>query len=469
MNRLVYLIVVVSFLFTSCKKDSYITSPGANLQAGVDTLRFDTVFTSVGSITQSLILSNPNSGKLLLGKLKLGGGANSPFKINVNGTPGIEFSNIEMNANDSIYVFVRVTVDPNQATNPFVLLDSIEINFNGKTSKVYLQAYGQNARFINHQKITTNTTWNNSLPYVIQNDFEVSTGATLTIEKGTKVYVNARAAFVINGSLQVNGGKDAIDHVVFKSDRLDAAYKDLPGSWPGIVFTEKSRNNELTFADIFNAYQALVVLGGFNQIPARLQLRQCQISNAYDIGVYGLNASISAVNCLISQCGNDGEAGIGGSNVLLSGGGKYDFENCTIATYANLYQNHKQPVCFISNSAGGISSGLSANFSNCIIYGQGGNAENELQVQKASNDLVVFSNCLYMLKNDPAGVVFTDCLKNSDPLFDSISTGRQQFNFRLKEGSPAIDAGRNTAVLIDLDGNSRISGTKTDMGCYEKQ
>ena len=36
------------------------------------------------------------------------GGAGSPYKINVDGTPGPELTNLELEANDSLYVFVQI-------------------------------------------------------------------------------------------------------------------------------------------------------------------------------------------------------------------------------------------------------------------------------------------------------------------------------------------------------------------------
>lgn len=59
------------------------------------------------------------------------GGAGSVFKMNVDGTPGTQFSNIEIGANDSLYVFAQVNVNPSAANLPFILRDSIEVSFNG--------------------------------------------------------------------------------------------------------------------------------------------------------------------------------------------------------------------------------------------------------------------------------------------------------------------------------------------------
>jgi hypothetical protein len=71
-------------IFTSCKKDSFITSENASISFSANSLHFDTVFTSVGSVTQSLKVFNLNDQKLRLSKIELAGGVSSAFKINVN-------------------------------------------------------------------------------------------------------------------------------------------------------------------------------------------------------------------------------------------------------------------------------------------------------------------------------------------------------------------------------------------------
>src|SRR5215203_4815512 len=103
-----YCLLLLSFCFfiCSCKKDSFIMASDARIQTSVDSLKYDTVFTSIGSITQSFKISNLNNQRLLLSKVKLVGGTTSPFKININGYAAQEISDIEIAADDSIYVFV---------------------------------------------------------------------------------------------------------------------------------------------------------------------------------------------------------------------------------------------------------------------------------------------------------------------------------------------------------------------------
>ena len=131
----------------SCKKDSFITSEFARLTITADTLKYDTVFTTTGSITKSFKIINENNQKLRLTQVKLAGGVTSAFKININGSAVTEANNVELAANDSIYVFVSVSINPNAVNLPFIISDSILINYNGNNRFVQLQAYGQNANF----------------------------------------------------------------------------------------------------------------------------------------------------------------------------------------------------------------------------------------------------------------------------------------------------------------------------------
>jgi hypothetical protein len=473
MKSMRYLLVAIAltWLATACQKEGFITSPDASITLSTGMVAFDTVFVSQGSVTQYFTIANPNSQKLRISSIALAGGSSSPYSININGQVGPQAGNFELAAGDSMYVFVKVTIDPNNQQNPFVVKDSVAVQYNGNTRWVQLEAYGQNARFIQNDTIKTNTTWDARLPYVILKGLTVNPGATLTLQQGVRVYCNATAPFIIHGTLLANGDKYDSTRITFRGDRLDAGYADLPGGWPGLIFSSLSSGSRLSYTNLLNAYQAISIGGGAAASPPRLTLNECTIHNAYDYGIFALNTSISARNCLISQCGNGGNPGSGGSNVILTGGGNYRFEHCTISTYGNLYQNHKNGCLFISNSYSGSNAALSALFQNCIIYGEGGAAEDE--VMTARNQAAAFdvrmNHVLYKVMNDPTGVVFINSIKNTDPLFDTINVSRQQYNFRLRDGSPCINRGMTLPITIDLDGNPRPVGTLPDIGCYEKQ
>ena len=447
--------------FTSCKKDSFITGKDARLSTSADSLKFDTVFTVTGSITKSFKILNNNDQKLLLSKIKLGGGLLSPYKMNVNGLATAEANNIEIAGNDSIYVFVTITVNPTTANLPFILSDSIAINYNGLTKFVQLEAFGQNAVFIRNGLVASNITFTNNLPYVILGGLQIANGASLTIIAGTKIYCHADAPILVDGQLLCNGTKT--QPIIFSGDRLDDAYKNFPASWPGLYFRGTSRDNLLQFTSVKNAFQAIVVLQPSVNSNPKLILKQSIIDNAFDAGLFCNNSNVVAENCLFSN---------NGKNIYVERGGNYSFTHCTVAAYSNNFVQHQRPAVFFTDAdATNPTAALNVTLRNCIIYGDAGFVENDLQTKKTGNNsfVVNIDHCLYRAVTDPANAVITQSIKNMDPAFDSVDAAHQFYNFRVTKNAlaPGINKGINTSLLKDLDDKNRNIGIP-DIGAYEK-
>jgi hypothetical protein len=276
---------------------------------------------------------------------------------------------------------------------------------------------------------------------------------------------------IVDGTLLVNGEKDSSDRVYFRGDRLDDPYRDFPASWPGIFFTENSKDNVLNYAVLKNAYQAIAAQSLAANAPTpKVTLNECIIDNAYDAGIITLNSSIKATNCLVSNCGK---------NLYLLKGGDYRFVHCTVASYSNNFILHKDPVLLLSNyiSINNIpqTAPLTALFQNCIFWGEGGLVDDSDEVVIAKIGTASFSvnfnyNLWKIQKTDPAtvpGVVATQIINNQPPLFDSVNISKGYYDFHLQSTSPAINKGINTSATIDLDGKSRPVGLP-DLGCYEK-
>lgn len=459
MNPVRSLLLLVVIVFFACKKDSFTNSSSARLTTSVDTLHFDTVFTSTGSTSQFVKIFNDNKKGIHISSVKLAGGASSPFKLNVDGTPGSQVNAIDVLGNDSVYVYVTVSINPTAANLPFIVRDSIEIDYNGNKKFIQLDAYGRNAHFFRDRKITSSETWNNDLPYVILGSLTVDNNTTLTINEGCKIYMHADAPFIVNGNLQVNGKKYDSTRVVFAGDRLDDPYRDFPASYPGLIFTDVSNNSVLNYAIVKNAYQGIVA--GPSTSGIKLTLNETVIDNAYDAGLIGVNSTINATNVLVSNCGK---------NILLIGGGNYNFMHCTAATYSSSYIQHRDPVLAITDKFNTATNPLSAVFTNCIFWAESnGIVDDEVVTSKQGNSFnVTFDHVLWRVKNNPSNATITAAINNQSPLFDSVNTGQRIYSFRLKGNSPAVDAGKSSAVTIDLDGNPRPVGVP-DLGAYEKQ
>ena len=459
------LTVCLLTILISCRKDSFITSADARVTITADTLKYDTVFVTAGSTYRTFKIINENNQKIRLSSLKLMGGAGSVFKMNVDGTPGTQFSNIEIGANDSLYVFAQVNVNPSAANLPFILRDSIEVSFNGNKRLVQLEAWGQNAHFFRDKVVAVNETWNNDLPYVLLGSLLINANQTLTINKGCRIYVHADAPIVVNGSLVVNGLKDTADRVYFRGDRLDEPYRDYPASWPGIFFQPGSKDNVFTYADIRNAYQAVALQDPSPNANPKLILNECVIDNAYDAGIISLNSSVRARNCLVSNCGK---------NLFLVKGGDYQFTHCTVVTYANRFIDHRDPVLVVSNFISvnntPVTANLNAVFRNCIFWGDNGLVNDEVVVAKsgATTFNVNFDYNLWKVQTTPANITSNQIINNQSPQFDSVNTSRNYYDFRLKASSPALNKGINAGIATDLDGKPRPVGLP-DLGCFEKQ
>jgi hypothetical protein len=143
------LMVLISLCFwstlSSCNKHVLLSK--SNLTFSTDTLVFDTVFTTIGSTTKSFKIFNPDQRSLQIEEIELMGGAASVYRINVDGTPGVLHKDLLLEAKDSLFIFVEVTLAVNSTTNPLIIEDSVRFRTNGKDQYVKLAAWGQDAYF----------------------------------------------------------------------------------------------------------------------------------------------------------------------------------------------------------------------------------------------------------------------------------------------------------------------------------
>jgi hypothetical protein len=463
MNRIAFLGILAVFFLNSCQKQA-IQNGNAVLFSSTDSVYFDTVFTSIGAVTQQIKLLNPNNQNISISSITLAGGALSPFIINVDGSPGPTVSDLRIAANDSLYIFVTVYIKPGSLPTAFLLQDSILIHYNGLVKIIRLSAWGQNAHFLKNQVIAANISWPNDLPYVLYGGLRIDSGAILTIAPGTHIYMHADAAIYVDGSLIVAGDSGAAHQVLFTGDRLDLPYANYPGSWPGIVFDQSSRDNQLNYAVFQNSYHGLEVDGLSSDMNPKLSLNQCIINNSLQEGILGIEASIKAVNCLVSNCGQ---------NLVLSSGGMYQFEFCTVVSYSNDLISHTLPVLTLSNGAAGgnpvFTNDLSADFVDCIFWGsQSITDEAQVTEQGTTAFNVVFDHSILKQLNYPSQIDSSFLWLNTNPQFVDTAGPGNAYNFQLLPGSPALQVGIGLGVPIDLNGNPRPF-TLPDLGSYERQ
>lgn len=455
--------------FSSCEDEKYLSSPDAQLSFSTDTVMFDTVFTRIGSITEHLKVYNPYDQKILISSVRLARGENSNFRLNINGIMANEVLNLEVGPQDSIYIFIEVTVDPNGQNLPMVVKDSIEFVTNMNLQDIDLVAWGQDFNLVKDELIKKPTTWTNEKPYLVYNYAIVDSLASLTIEPGTKIYFHKDAGLYVRGKLIANGSFEK--PIILNGDRLEDVYADVPNQWNGIVLYSGSHKNEMNFVEIKNANIGLQVGTIEHEGYATIKLSNTKIQNMAYAGIFALKSEIKADNCLITNCGFYLAALIGGS---------YEFYHSTLANYWGKYTNkvRNSPSLVVSNllvlsENNTFTDDLNkATFSNCIITGDVTH-RNELEIGQSSkaNFACKFDHCILQVAdtfNTTNSNRFVNILKGKDPKFIDPY---EAYNFELDTLSSAKDAGKieiGRLFPIDLKSNNRLEDSAPDLGAYER-
>ena len=384
---LLALAALLGVVLTGCepKEDLLTTNPSATLTASVEMVKFDTVFTSRGSITKRFWVYNRNARAVKVDEISLVGAASAVarFELIINGRDTTVLRDFELRGKDSVLVLAKVTVNPNAADTAFVVMDSVRLRANSTTRYVRLRAYGENARYYDASpgfaiKVACDTTWTPRLPIVLLGSALVDSSCTLTIAPGTRVYLANGASLVVQGQLlcgELGVGKAPVKFRGLRRDdfydttdpRYSAEfYTDLfkygntPGQWGTIVFQPCNddrllRENKLLNTDIRNSTFGVLISNPRYLSGHQVRIESCFIRNAYFVGVYGVAAGVGTgggvvlTNTVITRCGERAVLGLGGGNWRLS--------HCTIELGGALFPRRDTEALAFSNDVQFIKDG----------------------------------------------------------------------------------------------------------------
>ncbi len=425
-------------MMNSCHKEKFSTK--GDLSFSTDTLTFDTVFTTLGSTTKYFMIRNTQSKSLNISDIKLLHLAGNQFRINVDGVNGTEFKNIDIPAHDSLYVFVEVTINPNAANNPFIVLDKVQFITNGNTQNVVLEAMGQNAYYHFSDSIIRDTTWKNDKPHIIVNKngglpiLEITQNHTLTLLPGTQIYMGPNAVITVDGRLVSAPGGSWSDSTKFQYIRTD--YPNAPGQWLGITYSRNATikldhtiidqstfglsdeyvldvlaSSQITTSDIRNYVS--------NATP-NVTLDKVIIRNASSTAMTAIRTNLVATNSLFTSAS--------GQLMVLGMGGSYSINNCTIANGYSQYINHQSPTLTILDQLVYIDQQTkigpyptTANITNSIVAGNlsTGN-EIGFGLFQQSSDQITFTNCFLTCPRDSVSAYATNTNNidtSGDPMY----------------------------------------------------
>ncbi len=459
----------VILVIFSCEREFAVNNGSNAFTFSVDTLMFDTVFTEVGSATLNFRIYNPHDEDYLIDKVELAGGDESDFRLNINGYAENSVENLRINAQDSLYVFVEVTVEPEDTNAPFIVSDSVIIQSGDLLQKVYLMAYGQNVEVYNQAYITS-TTFTNEKPYLIYDYLVVTEGETLTIQEGTNLHFHNNASLIVFGTLNVEGTQE--DPVMFLGDRLEDWYADKPGQWNRIHLMPGSKNNVINYAEIRNCLMGLVVdsVGIGDEQP--LAIDNTIIDNVSEYGIIAQNSNITASNLVV------GAAGV--HSIALTFGGEYNFYHCTLANYFSISSYYRSTPALLFNNyftndeeIDIVNPSFKANFYNSIIYGRNSSElgfdfiEDDSESQQLNTYL--FQNCV--IKSGDTDVSgenqYIDVITNVNPNFIDEYSGNYQLD-TLSVCKDAADTDIAKDFPFDILNVNRIEDVGPDIGAYER-
>ena len=480
------LLILSSFLACNDGLENYSGNPQDRLAFSTDTLSFDTVLTTVNSPIQAFRVYNPNNRPLLISSISLAEGANSNFRINVDGYAGSTFQDIAIRANDSLYVIVNVKPAENGQATPIQFTDYIVFVTNSIQQKVVLQAYGQDVYRHQGLILDRDTTLSNFKPFLILDSLVINEGVTAEILEGTTFFMGNNARVIVHGTLKIRGTVE--NPVTFRGSRTDnlplappVPYDLIPGQWGFIGFDSTSYNNELENVHIRNGTFGMIFRVSDPSME-KIKMKNVVLTNVSGTLIQAVNCNIIAENCEFSNSRD---------YLLDLIGGKYTFTHCTIANYYPSLKeagwgNSENRTLSLSDTL--IASDfvtiqqypvLGFDVFNSIIAGAMTGSKISTSLNQNVSGPLNFLNCVFTHdKLDKSYINYTDCVFNAEPdsLFQKIDYINEKyefwpvFDFSLLENSPA----RNIANLdiakqipYDINGVNRLEDGLPDAGAYE--
>ena len=502
--KIICLLIVIG-LTKACDYDlSFSPAQTQYIGFSSDTVYLDTVFTSIGSSTYNLRIYNQADHNIKIGSIRLGQGSDSQFRLNVDGMHGQDFNDIEILANDSVFVFIETTVDIKDYAvtaseflyNDQLLVDeqSVELITLVKDA-IFLypkrefgfkemiplgtdeegNVFGIEGFYLEDSELV----FTNERPYVIYGYAGVPSEKRVLFEAGARIHFHDNSGLIAAESSSVHVlGEQSADpeiqegEVIFEGDRLEPFFENIPGQWGAIWLTAGSTNHIFRHTTIKNASVGILMDYNDETENPTLVLEQTQIHNSSAVGLWAKTGHVRAVNSIFGNAGNASFFG----NI----GGSYEFTHCTFANYWN--RSFRSTPAVILNDYAPISQTEDfimplekAVFANCIIDG---NQTVEFGVEQKGDQELSFSIDHTALRFSPADeTIFENPYYdfNLSSLYPKLILNKQTAfhqptinDFRISQDSEVIGLGKNThaaSVPVDLNGVDRTN--LADLGALQ--
>lgn len=458
-----FITLLMAAVSVSCISDDFTDSPSDILTFSADTLRFDTVFTDLGTPTARLKVYNKASKAVSISSIRMRND-DGIFSMNVDGVSGKTFDNVEIRAKDSIFVFVECLIAATDDPKPFIVEGQIDFVTNGVSQSVTLEAYGQNVRRLRGVTLEKDAVFTDGMPYVVFDTLRVAKGVTLTLRPGTRLLFHDKGMLQVDGTLLALG--ESGNKISMRGDRLDdvlpdTGYEILAGQWQGVRLGEESFGNRMEYVEMQSTVHGLIADSCGITDRCKLTLVNSWLHNSQGNVLKSEHAKVDAYGCCFSDAG---EA------VVSLRGGKHDFVQCTLANYY-LFAISQESILTLSHLSREEGSGdsnplMQASFDNCIVYGM-----TSPLTPGALDDTDVYMRNVLIGVDGSDDTHFVSCLWDENPMFETVRD-KYIFDYRLQDDSPAIGAGNPDFVtpqcIVDMDGINRLEWGNPALGAYAR-
>lgn len=467
-------VVLFLCLFAGCDDyDKWTTSLQARLVMSTDTVAWDTLISTVPSATKVLTVRNPGNRGLRLTEVRLAKGADSPYRVNVDGQwlaqgRGTDF---EVYGRDSIFVRLEVTLPETGLSAPQRTEDELVFVLeSGVRQQVVLRADAQDAYMVHGLVLEQDSTFQTDKPYVIYDSLRVGNGVELVLPAGTTLMFHDKAGLDVYGTLTALGEQDR--PVVFRGDRTDRLfpylpYDNTPGRWEGIRL-RGSGKALMRHCDVHSGNYG-IVCDSTDLADVRLTLEHSVVHNIAGDGLSLTGTSALVANTQISNT-------LGRTVYLF--GGAYRFVHCTIAQFYPFEADCGEALFLANNVDNNYCHLHAAHFVNCVITGYGDDVfGGSIMEDEEYRCDYLFDHCFL---NTPAvidddryvGVVWDD---EDQPLrhdknFRLIDTEKFLYDFTpdsLSSIRQMADPQAAQDYPDDRWGRCRLCDEAPDAGCYE--
>ena len=473
------LLICLIIGLVGCREDRLSGDTSIRLVFSREKLSFDTVFTTLGSATKQVMVYNRSNNAVEISRVWMTNGSASFFRINLDGENDFNhMSGMQVRGGDSLFLFVRVEIDPQNNNNPVLIEDAVNLLVNGNTCTLPLEAYGQDVIMLRSPKRridTASVAMTAGKPYLLYDSLCIN--GPWTMEEGARLYLHSGAAVIAEGNVSFTGSLSKPVRIM--GDRIDRLFDSVPyayaaGGWNGIYLKPAEGTTptyHFNYAEIISGTNGLIYYDTLSTTQPFLSLRNSRIHNHSQYGLVLNNIKDSIVNCEISNCAD---------HCLYLGKGTHVIVHTTVADYFRNTTINIQSTRRTNNPAVLVDNSIEVDslvMINCLLAG-------------AYNKTLAFADTIRdgFKARFIGNYLQTDTLpnfiakgntypseENTNPIFRQSFYKYKEYkyyDFHLDSVSPArgiADSLNATIYQYDRDNRSRfpIGDNKADAGCYQ--